>query len=374
MLLLITGFRSSQSDLRETITHLFQSIKHDPRAPGYTDPSGTYYKGAENPIWKKPLGKKVLIVDIDTRNPTGENELLNPERIDWETLESKDGGLVSTAMMNHYLYAMIHGYDYKFYHAQEMKDHYNTWISPHVFRELLPDYQFVVAMDADVVVTHLELPLEWLFNRWGIREETSMALPWDTEEIRQGASISTDSKGLRVLNTGLVIAQNSSTTLELLEAWRDCTSETRYKGCSQWKYEWSHEQRAFSEYIRYDFNKTPETIVSLPCDDAVGWPGFREDVLSQSTLDEDVSDCSGTMFRHYTKDKSLVKDTAAASVMQVLSAVIQQNILGHSRQMWYNEPDNTLSPSTLHSAAQEVKKEEIHDLSDLIVERDGLQL
>lgn len=319
------------------------------------------------------MGKKVLIVDIDTRNPTGENELLNPERIDWETLESKNGGLVSTAMMNHYLYAMIHGYDYKFYHARELKDHYNTWISPHVFRELLPDYQFVVSMDADVVVTHLELPLEWLFNRWGIQEGTSMALPWDTEEIRQGASISTDSKGLRVLNTGLVIAQNSSTTLELLEAWRDCTSETRYEGCSQWKYEWSHEQRAFSEYIRYDFNKTPETIVALPCDDAVGWPGFREDVLSQSTVNDDVSSCEGAMFRHYTKDKSLVKDTAASSVMQILSAVIQQSILGHSRQMWYNEPDNKPSPSILHSAAQEVRKEEIHELSDLIVERDGLR-
>ena len=98
-----------------------------------------------------------------------------------------------------------------------------------------------------------------------------------------------------------------------------------HEGCSQWKYEWSHEQRAFSEYIRYDFNKTPETIVALPCNDAVGWPGFRDEVLSQSTLDDDISDCNGTMFRHYTKDKSLVKDTGASSVMQILSAVIQQH-------------------------------------------------
>lgn len=81
-------------------------------------------------------------------------------------------GLVSGGISNHYLYAMIHGYDYKFYHALDMPDHHATWIKPHIFKELLPDYEFVVFMDADAIVSHLEVPLEWMFNRWGIVSDT----------------------------------------------------------------------------------------------------------------------------------------------------------------------------------------------------------
>lgn len=364
--------RTKQPTLRETITTLFQHVKHDPGAPGYVDPSGTYYKGGENRIWTRPLGKKVLIVDIDTRVPTGENELLNPERIDWEHLKTKGAGMVSSSIMNHYLYAMIHGYDYKFYQARDMKDHYNTWILPHAFRELVPEYQFVVAMDADVTISHLDLPLEWMFNRWGIQKDTSMALPWDTEEFRGGKSISADSKGMRVLNTGLVIAQNSTTTLELLEAWRDCTTETRYKGCAQWKQKWSHEQRAFSEYVRYDFNRTPETIVSIPCDDAVGWPGFHKDMTNPEKPKEDISDCNGNFIRHYTSiGKPRVKNAGAASVMQILSEAIQKSILANPREVWYKEPENKPQPpKVLQTEVREDEAEKADDRSKVIIERD----
>ncbi|KAF1943292.1 hypothetical protein EJ02DRAFT_453387 [Clathrospora elynae] len=332
--------RSPRPTLQDTITTLFEPIKHDSNNPVYIDPSGGFYKGGEKAIWKRPLGKKVLIVDIDTRVPTGENQILNSEKLDWANLNTVGGGLVSSAIVNHYLYALIHGYDYKFYQARHMKDHHDTWIMPHVFRELIPDYDFVVAMDADVTISHLEVPLEWLFNRWGIKKgETSMALPWDTEQFRRNISISTDSKGLRVLNTGFVVAQNSPTTLELLEAWRDCTSETRYPGCSRWRYEWSHEQRAFSEYVRYDFNKTAETVISIPCDDAVGWPGFRKDMNKPNKPNEDVSDCNGNFVRHYTLGKSRVKDAGAGSVMQVLSEVLQNNIMANQRTTWYKEQE-----------------------------------
>lgn len=124
---------------------------------------------------------------MDTRVPTGDNQILNQDKkLDWETLESMGTGLVSHAIADHYMYAMIHGYDYRYYQAAPVPDHYPTWIKPHILKEVLPDYQFVVAMDADVVVAHPEVPLEWMFNRWGIAKHTSMALPNDTEEFRAG--------------------------------------------------------------------------------------------------------------------------------------------------------------------------------------------
>jgi hypothetical protein len=244
------------------------------------------------------------------------------------------GGLVSNAIMNHYLYAMIHGYDYKYYQAQSIPDHHDTWIMPHAFRDLIPDYQFVVAMDADVTLPHMEVPLEWMFNRWGIQEHTSMALPWDTMEIKGGKQISIDSKGLRVLNTGFVVAQDSSTTRDMLEKWRDCTTENRYHGCGRWKQEWSHEQRAFSEYIRYDYNFTADTIVSIECDDAVGWPGFAKD----NPQNPGISDCSGNFVRHYTLGKDQVKNAGMLSVMNPLADILQTQLLKQQNTVWYKEP------------------------------------
>ena len=143
-------------------------------------------------------------------------------------------------------------------------------------------------MDADVTVSHLEVPLEWMFNRWGITRNTFMTLPWDTEEIHNGKSISTDSYDLRVPNTGFVVAQNRPLTADMLSAWKDCTSEIRYSSYGTWKQEWSHEQRAFSEYIRHDpeFNVSSETIVGISCDDAVGWQVFKKDVHRNCPITE----------------------------------------------------------------------------------------
>ncbi|KAL5118664.1 hypothetical protein ACEQ8H_003341 [Pleosporales sp. CAS-2024a] len=319
--------------LSDAISALFDSIKHDPASPEYIDGFGKKFV-ANQTIWTKPLGKKLLIVDIDTRMPTDSNQILNPEKLNFERLEMGGGGLVSNAIMHHYLYAMIHGYDYKFYQARSIPGHWDTWIMPHALRELIPDYAFVVAMDADVTLSHMEVPLEWMFNRWGIQEHTCMALPWDTMEFRGGEPISVDSKGLRVLNTGLVVVQDSSTTRDMLEKWRDCTTEKRYAGCARWKVEWSHEQRAFSEYIRYDYNFTPETIVSIDCDDAVGWPGFAAENLDR----EGITDCSGNFFRHYTIAKHHVKEAAMLSVMNSLADIMQKQVLQQQDTIWYKEP------------------------------------
>jgi hypothetical protein len=248
------------------------------------------------------------------------------------------------------MYALIHGYDYKYYQAASIPDHHDTWILPHAFRELIPDYQFVVAMDADVTIPHMEVPLEWMFNRWGIREYTSMALPWDTMELRNGEPISVDGKGLRVLNTGFVVAQDSPTTRDMLEKWRDCTTETRYEGCAQWKQNWSHEQRAFSEYIRYDYNFTPETIVSIDCDDAIGWPGFKHDVEGGN---EGISDCSGNFIRHYTLGKDQVREAGMLSVMNPLADILQKHLLKNQNTLWFKEKKK-----------EEVKEEEQGDTKD----------
>jgi hypothetical protein len=122
-------------------------------------------------------------------------------------------------------------------------------------------YDFIVSMDMDISVTHPDVPLEFLLNKWGVSPRTSIAVPWDVQEVKDGKPVSVDGKGVQVLNMGLVVVQNLPYTMEMLEMWKDCPSEKVYKGCARWKGEWSHEQRAFSEYIRYDFNPFGDNIV-----------------------------------------------------------------------------------------------------------------
>jgi hypothetical protein len=163
------------------------------------------------------------------------------------------------------LEAQIHGYDYLFFHARKIEGHWDTWIKPHVFQRLLRDHRFVVFVDADAIIQHPEVPLEFLMNRWNIAPNTSIAMPIDTQQLGDDKeNISTDSKGRVVLNTGFVVLQNLPHTHEMLQAWTECTTEKRYPGCGQWKQRWSHEQRAFSEYIRYDFNPQGNNIVVSP--------------------------------------------------------------------------------------------------------------
>jgi len=136
---------------------------------------------------------------------------------------------------------------------------------------------------------NLNLPLEWLFNRWNITHETSLSLPLDPDEPQNKDR----TRGNTNLNCGFVIAQNLPRTHEILEAWQQCPDlPNRFPDCEKWKVTWPAEQAAFGEYIRYAFNKT-EDIKEIPCDEANGFPGSG-------------SECRGVFVRHHWSDKTLV--------------------------------------------------------------------
>lgn len=101
-----TYFKGEEPTQSELFVKLYESVRTNVSAPTYKDPSGQEYKINEHgPWWKKPLRNKILIVDIDTRVPDGENELWNKERMDWPNLDAKkDGGMVSASFMNHFMY------------------------------------------------------------------------------------------------------------------------------------------------------------------------------------------------------------------------------------------------------------------------------
>ena len=90
----------------------------------------------------------------------------------------------------------------------------------------------------------------------------------------------------------------------MYKAWAECPSETKYKGCARWKQDWAHEQAAFGNYLRYDYDR-PDDIRVLPCVEANGAPEA-----------ENRGGCKGVFVRHFWVDKGLVAKNLADSVMQ----------------------------------------------------------
>ncbi|KAH8712062.1 hypothetical protein GQ44DRAFT_776259 [Phaeosphaeriaceae sp. PMI808] len=313
---------------------LYEAIQHPVDSRIYTDAAKKSFEIKEDaPWWKEPLREQILILDIDTRVPNGPNELWNDGRMDWETMNSGgDGGMVSASFMNHFLYSQIHGYDYRFFNAHEMEGMHNTWVKPHALYDLLKKYRFVIFIDADATIQHLELPFEWLFNRWGVTPETSIAMPLDTRQILNGdVHASEDSRGKLQLNTGVVIAQALPLTFDLLTAWKECPGEKKYPGCGEWKEAWSHEQKAFSEYIRYDFNPNGTNIVEIPCNDAMGYPGLSD---NHSWI---TSNCTGQFIRHHTIDKAMTKTSTELAMLQSLTDLTRKALLGDKQKYWIRE-------------------------------------
>lgn len=50
---------------------------------------------------------------------------------------------------------------------------------PHALLTLLPYYRLVIFLDGDALIINLEVPLEWMFNRWGVTPSTMIAVSLD---------------------------------------------------------------------------------------------------------------------------------------------------------------------------------------------------
>ena len=92
--------------ITDSFQRLFESIHHPASAPAYTDAFGNVFEAKEDgPWWKEPLRNEILILDIDTRLPQGQNELWNDGRLNWDKMsKSEDMGMISASFMNHFLY------------------------------------------------------------------------------------------------------------------------------------------------------------------------------------------------------------------------------------------------------------------------------
>jgi hypothetical protein len=83
------------------IKALYGPILHPVDAANFTDEDGDMYRLHGEPRFKEKLGKKVLILDVDSRPLTSAGQLMNTD-LKWKGMRS-----LSAGMLSHYMFGTV---------------------------------------------------------------------------------------------------------------------------------------------------------------------------------------------------------------------------------------------------------------------------
>lgn len=203
---------------------------------------------------------------------------------------------------------MIHGYTYKFIHTEPFPDRAVFWTKIPALADTLEECDITVSIDADASFMNLNLPFEWLLNRWGTTRKTALTMARDPDQPQNY-----DSKHRLNLNCGFVVAQSLPRTQQILKEWASCPDDQdKYPDCDRWKNPWPAEQAAFGEYIHYNYS---DEIQEVGCSDANGFP-------------EAEQQCEGIFVRHHWSRKDLVQEMLKDTFMSVAVPTFQRQMLG----------------------------------------------
>jgi hypothetical protein len=221
--------------------------------------------------------------------------------------------------------ALIHGYRYHFIHTHDYPDWNRSiyWSKVPAIGDMLHSgCQFVVTIDSDAIFKHLEIPLEWLLNRWNITPSTSFAMAldnyWEQNE---------DSYGLLNINAGFIVAQDLRRTHEILRQWHSCPdNEAMYPNCTKYSKDWPAEQGAWGDYMRRKYNDSM-SYKELNCTEANGYEGMG-------------TECHGIFVSHFTVGKDEVKSRVAQSLATSMFARLQKEMVLSSGDIVVDRPVN----------------------------------
>ncbi|XEV06074.1 hypothetical protein FSHL1_011361 [Fusarium sambucinum] len=316
----VNNTNTNDAALPSLLAELWKPLIHPIEERVFVTDKGDRFEIPENQMrWMKPLSKRVVLIDTDTRlDAKNENTMLNDCPLHYPSLPGRTAG-----HLNHYIYAMIHGYDYRLVRAADYPDRHGTWVKPAIVKDALKTHDIVVSLDSDAVFTHLDLPLEWLMNLWGFTEESLVAMAYDLDW--EGDY---DPQGNLILNTGFVISQASQRTQDMYRRWEDCPRSI--PGCEHWNFKWAHEQSAFSHYIRYEFNRTHD-VVNIPCNHANG----------NEFSANGQCECQGVFVSHNWKNKDKTPELLSRSIMTSLARRLQGQFQANIHDLYRDVSNQT---------------------------------
>lgn len=88
--------------LARFIRDLYQPVLHPITAPSFTDEVGRTYHVAREPVYTSTFGKRLLILDIDSRPMNEDGQVMSLNDIKWPGLQPMAAGF-----MSHYLYGLL---------------------------------------------------------------------------------------------------------------------------------------------------------------------------------------------------------------------------------------------------------------------------
>ncbi|KAH7127818.1 hypothetical protein B0J13DRAFT_453910 [Dactylonectria estremocensis] len=286
----------------ELIQQLFSSVTTSITAPSFTLDNGEVLHLPPGKLpYPNRLGKKICILDMDGRGFDGENQPWSAGRISWDAMSGSSPGV-----FNHYLYAMIHGYTYKYIRTAKPDWGMPVWSEIPAMKSILADYDVVVSLDTDAIFPNLLLPYEWMMNRWNITEDIAFAMSPD----RKGPW-NHDAKGRLRHNPGFITVRNIPIAHEMLDAWITCPA--RIPGCNKHANRFPAEMAAWGDFVRDEKPEYNRATKSLPCAEANGFA-------------EQPSECDGKLLSHYTTGKKLVKPRTGDFAVQALFQVLQNDM------------------------------------------------
>lgn len=192
--------------------------------------------------------------------------------------------------------ALVHGYDYRLIRSPSYTDRHGTWVKIPIMRRALQTHDMVIFLDSDAIFENINLPFEWLLSHWDVQPSSTLL----TIARDPGGEHNSDARGKVMWNTGFMVGQRNSLTEEMFERWENCPTGQRYEECRKWAYDWAHEQAAFANHVRYEYEEGQDVRV-LECNEGNGMPGPRGG-----------SNCNGVFIRHYWFDK----DTTVTELYQ----------------------------------------------------------
>ncbi|KAH7169770.1 uncharacterized protein B0J16DRAFT_276707, partial [Fusarium flagelliforme] len=199
----------------------------------------------DNQHWSQSLHNKLLILDVDIRLGTDPGALPNETSLKNETMGRTAG------MTNHYLYIVIHGYDYRFIRAPGYPYRHEAWTKVPMIREALKDHEIVVFLNADVIFMYPQMPFEWIMKLWNVTNNTLIFMTNDLDPPRNRH---VDDQVTQ--NSRFLIARQSNGTQGLLNDWENCHIDRKSKKCKPSATGSADERAALSSYVWYNYSST----------------------------------------------------------------------------------------------------------------------
>ena len=240
----------------------------------------------------------------------------------WDNATEVHG--LSAGLMNHWLYATIHGYKYYYIQIDEFDDRRTSWKKPEIVSQILKNHEACIYLDSDAIFHHLDLPFEWLMNYWSIHPSmNSLALALDPQ-----LDHNLDKYGKVYLNTGFVVAQNNARTFDILKAWSRCADDdSPHPGCVEFRTNTPGsptDQGGFGTYVRYEF---AADIKELPCSEANGYP-------------ESGTECEGVFVKHlWTGKDDWIKTAVGQQLPGRLLEVFHEMYLAEKDSFFLTEAE-----------------------------------